>query len=86
MRRHPYLKFMFVLLIGLVGVGYFRGWLSFSGNRETETKKVNVEVTVDPEKVKDDAAKMKDAASRVAKKAIGESSPASPAEGGTERR
>jgi hypothetical protein len=50
-----------VLMLCLVVVGFFRGWYSFSGHgREAESNKVEVKLTLDPDRVKEDADKVKE--------------------------
>ena len=46
---------LIVLAVILVSVGFYRGWFSVSGSREAVSHKVDVNLTVDPEKVKADA-------------------------------
>jgi hypothetical protein len=56
-----------MLLIALiactVAVGYYRDWFTVSNRHsDSDTHKVNVTLTVDPDKVKEDATKAKDKA------------------------
>jgi uncharacterized protein YxeA len=52
-----------VLVLCVVGVGFYRSWFTVtSPSSDTETNKVNVSVTVDPDKVKEDAEMVKDKA------------------------
>jgi hypothetical protein len=54
---------LIVLAIVLLAAGFIRGWLALSGpDREPESKKVDVNLTVDPEKFKEDAAEVKEKA------------------------
>jgi hypothetical protein len=53
MRR--FLSFFFLLLLLVVGVGFFRGWFSVSGNKEVLGEKLDVHFQVDPERIKQDA-------------------------------
>ena len=53
---------LIVLVIGVAGIGYYRGWFTVSGSREAVSHKVDVHVTVDPDKVKADAQTVKDKA------------------------
>ena len=53
-------KVLFVLLLVLVGVGFYRGWLALSSHGRDESNKVGVNLTVDPDKAKEDAEKVKD--------------------------
>lgn len=53
-----------VAIIG-VGLGFYRGWFGVSGSREAVSHKVDVNLTVDPDKVKADAQTVKDKASEL---------------------
>ena len=56
---------LIVLAIGVVGLGFYRGWFTVSESREAVSHKVDVHVTVDPDKVKADAQTVKDKASEL---------------------
>ena len=56
---------LIVLVIGVAGIGYYRGWFTVSGSREAVSHKVDVNLTVDPDKVKADAQTVKDKASQL---------------------
>lgn len=58
-----------VLTVIVVSIGFYRGWFSVSGGRETESNKVDVNLTVDTDKVKADAETVKDKASELTGKA-----------------
>jgi hypothetical protein len=51
------------LLLGLVlcvvGLGFYRGWFALSKSRPDASHKVNINLTVDPDKVKADAGTLK---------------------------
>jgi hypothetical protein len=52
-------KVLVVLLICLVGIGFWRGWFSVSGPRsDAEGDKVNVNMSVDKGKIKSDIKKV----------------------------
>ena len=51
---------LIVLAIFVVGLGFYRGWFALSSPRDTESNKVNINLTVDPDKAKADAEKVKD--------------------------
>ena len=52
-------RILIVLLICLVGIGFWRGWFSVSSPRsDTEGNKVNVNVSVDKGKIKSDIKKV----------------------------
>jgi len=49
------IKVLAVLVICLVGIGFYRGWFSLSSSRpQTDGDKVNVNLTVDKGKMKSD--------------------------------
>jgi len=53
------LKLVIVLLICLVGIGFWRGWFSVSSPKsDTEGDKVNVNMSVDKGKIKSDIKKV----------------------------
>lgn len=51
-----------LLTVIVVSVGFYRGWFSVSGSREAVSHKVDVNLTVDPDKVREDAETVKDKA------------------------
>lgn len=51
-------KLLFVLLLILVGVGLHRGWIALSRSGDDGDNKISI--TVDPDKAREDAAKVKD--------------------------
>ena len=51
--------YLIVLVIIGVGLGFYRGWFTVSGGREPVTHKVDVNLTVDTDKVKADAETVK---------------------------
>lgn len=54
------IRSLVVLVICLVGIGLYRGWFSFSSTtRDPETNKVNINVSVDADKLRADARKVK---------------------------
>ena len=63
MRR--FCSLLIVLAIGVAGIGFYRGWFTVSESREAVSHKVDVHVTVDPDKVKADAQTVKDKASEL---------------------
>ena len=59
MRRVGTLFLVLVLCLGVAG--FYRGWFTFSSHgRDAESNKVDVKLTVDPDKVKEDAEKVKE--------------------------
>lgn len=56
-------RVLLVLVFVLVVAGFVRGWFVLSGpQRSPETKKVDVNLTIDPEKMKDDARRLEEQA------------------------
>ncbi len=53
-------KIWLVLLLGVAAVGYARDWFVPSSSRHAEERKVDLKLTVDPDKVKEDAGKVKE--------------------------
>jgi hypothetical protein len=47
-----------LLIVGIVGVGFYRGWFLMSSNRDSEDQKVNTTFTVDEEKIQEDKDKL----------------------------
>src|SRR5690349_17353284 len=58
-----------ILLVIIIAVGFYRGWFALSGGREAESRKVDVHLTVDPDKAKQDAKAVKEAAKDLTEKA-----------------
>lgn len=58
MRRLLYLLLFLLLCLG--GIGLYRGWFSFTKTSNDRDNKVNVGVTVDKKKIKEDAKEVKD--------------------------
>ena len=44
-----------VLAIFVAGIGFYRGWFTFTGDRETGDHHIDVKLSVDTDKVKHDA-------------------------------
>ncbi len=60
---------LLVVALCVTGLGFYRGWIVLSSpSRDTESHKVNVNVTVAPDKVKEDAGKVKDKTTELAGK------------------
>lgn len=53
--------FLIVVVICVVAVGFYRSWFTVTSS-DTESNKVNVSLTVDPDKVKADTEAVKDKA------------------------
>ena len=55
-----------MLALGVVGPGFYRGWFVLSSHsRDTGSHKVDVNLTVDPDKMKEDAESVKDKANEL---------------------
>lgn len=51
---------LIVFALGVVGLGFYRGWFAVSSSRYVEGHKVNVNLTVDEDKMKQDGEKVKE--------------------------
>ena len=51
---------MIVLALCVGGLGFYRGWFAISTSRPVEGHKVNVNLTVDQDKMKQDGEKVKE--------------------------
>ena len=58
--KRNFLLVLLVLVLCGVGVGFSRGWFSLASPRDTESNKLNLNLTVDPDKMKDDVGRMRD--------------------------
>ena len=47
-----------LLIIGIAGVGFYRGWFVVSSDRDSEDQKVNTTFTVDEERIQEDKEKL----------------------------
>jgi hypothetical protein len=58
---------LFVLLVGVVALGFYRGWFALSsGSPDAATNKVNVNLTVDRGRMQEDAEMVKNKATQIA--------------------
>jgi hypothetical protein len=61
---------LLVLLVGVVAVGFYRGWFALSSRgREAGSNKVNINLTVDQDKMQEDAETVKQKAAELTGKA-----------------
>ena len=61
------MSLLFVLLVGVVALGFYRGWFALSSRRpDTGSDKVNVNLTVDRGKMQEDAEAVKNKATQLA--------------------
>ena len=52
---------LFILVLGVVAFGFYRGWFAFSSHDTDDgTNKVNVNLTVDRERMQEDARAVKE--------------------------
>ena len=63
-----FIPFLVILLIVGVCIGFFRGWISLSTNKETLGNKVDVSLEVDPDKIKDDLGAVEEKTKRLLSK------------------
>ena len=61
-----------LLLVGIAGLGFYRGWFQISSDRDNSENKVNTTFTVDEDKIREDKEKVQEFA-RPAKEKTGES-------------
>jgi hypothetical protein len=54
-----------LLLVGIVGLGFYRGWFQISTDRDGADQKVNATFTVDEEKIQEDKEKLQGFADQV---------------------
>lgn len=55
--------FLFVvvlLLVGIAGLGFYRGWFQLSSDRDNAEHKVNTTFTVDKDKIREDKEKVQE--------------------------
>lgn len=55
-----FLSIVFVLAIVVGGLGFYRGWFTMSSDGDTQSDKIDVNLTIDTVKVKEDADALKD--------------------------
>ena len=53
-------KVLLVLLLCVIGIALYRGWFVLTSRSQDESSKVEVNLTVDPDKAKEDAEKVID--------------------------
>jgi len=58
MKKMTLFKVLVVLVLCVVGVGFYRGWFVLSSHGGDGGNKVEVNLTVDPDKAKEDAQAM----------------------------
>ena len=56
---------LIVLVFLVVGLGFYRGWLALSSPADTESDKVNLNLTMDKGKIKEDAEAVKNKAAEL---------------------
>ncbi len=58
-------KILIVIAIIVIGAGFYRGWLALTSTGGDESQKVNINLTVDGEKVQEDVAAVKQEATKL---------------------
>lgn len=53
------ISFVFVLALIVTGVGFYRGWFTVASESDSRNHKVDVHLTVDTQKVKEDSKVLK---------------------------
>jgi len=64
MSRRP-TKVLLVLFLCVVAIGFYRHWFALSNSRDTQSNKVNINLTVDPDRVQEDAETVKEKATEL---------------------
>jgi hypothetical protein len=68
--KMTFVKVLVALVLCLVGFGFYRGWFALSSpGRGTESNKVNINLSMDGDKVKEDAEMVKDKTAELTGKA-----------------
>ena len=49
-----------LLLVGIAGLGFYRGWFQISSDRDNTDHKVNTTFTVDEDKIREDKEKVQE--------------------------
>jgi hypothetical protein len=49
-----------LLLVGIAGLGFYRGWFQISSDRDNTENKVNTTFTVDENKIREDKEKVQE--------------------------
>ena len=68
--KMTFVKVLVVLVLCVVGLGFYRGWFALSSpTHDTESNKVNINLSMDGDKVKEDAETVKDKTAELTGKA-----------------
>ena len=62
------ISFLLVLVVVGVCIGFVRGWFSVSTNKETLSRKVDVSLKIDSDKIKDDIGAVEEKAKKLMNK------------------
>ncbi len=54
------LIFVVLLLVGIAGLGFYRGWFQISSDRDNTENRVNTTFTVDEDKIREDKEKVQE--------------------------
>ncbi len=63
------ISWLVLLAVVLIVVGFYRGWFGMSSDRDTQTNQVDVNLSIDPDKMSDDAETVKGQAKSLTKPA-----------------
>lgn len=66
---------LLLLVACVLAIGFYRGWFTITSQQDVDTRKVNINVTVDTEKVKEDTEKVKSKTAALTHQVTGETSP-----------
>jgi predicted negative regulator of RcsB-dependent stress response len=72
------IRVLFVLLVIVIAVGFYRGWFSFSSRSHDAENKVDVNLTVDRDKIQEDAESVKKKTSELTEKVTKQATPEDP--------
>ncbi len=84
MRKWTLFKVFLLLVLCVVGVGFYRGWFVLASQGDSESNKVGVSLTVDSDKAIDDAKAVETKARELTGSEV-EESPSAPVENGVQQ-
>lgn len=63
-----FLVVVVLLLVGIAGLGFYRGWFQISSHRDSTDHKVNATFTIDEDKMQEDKEKVQELGRRAKEK------------------
>ena len=71
--KSAFWNLLLILTLCVIGFGFYRGWFALSSrSRDTQDNKVDVNLTVDPDRMKEDARKVQEKTTELVGKATDE--------------